>query len=257
VRWLDKQLPMAIDRAQAILVDSEFVRNEVLTTFGVDAARVHTAHLGVSTDFRPRNLEETRLVLDAMGLRRKGYVLSVATIEPRKNLRHVVESFARLPSALRERFPLVIAGATGWQSSNLVDQLRHGSDGQVRFFGQVDSAVLPHLYSGAALFVFPSLYEGFGLPPLEAMASGVPVLVSNRASLPEVVGDAGEMIDPLDPTATADKLRALLEDSAARSELARRGLTRASHFTWAECASVTHSVYQSVLGKPRAGEQVA
>ena len=248
VRWLTRGLPKAIDRASEILVDSDFVRGEVLTTFGVDAARVHTAHLGVARDFHPRDASQTARSLRPLGLTHGSYLLTVGTIEPRKNLAHMLEAYALLPVAVRERFPLVIAGARGWHSSGMVTRLHRMNDRQVRFLGQVDRTVLCDLYAGAALFTFPSLYEGFGLPPLEAMASGAPVVVSDRASLPEVVGDAGETMDPIDAEQTAQTLRALLEDPKARLELAQRGLQRASRFTWASCAQVTRAVYCSALG---------
>ena len=248
VRWLERGLPAAVDRAREILVDSDFVRDEVMATFGVDAARVHTAHLGVAPDFHPRDSSRTAGSLRPLGLAHGGYLLTVGTIEPRKNLAHMLESYALLPVALRERFPLVIAGARGWHSSGLLTRLHRMNDGQVRFLGPVDRALLRDLYAGAALFAFSSLYEGFGLPPLEAMASGTPVIVSDRASLPEVIGDAGETMDPMDPEQTAQKLRTLLEDPGVRLELAHRGLQRASRFTWASCAQVTHAVYRSALG---------
>jgi len=247
VRWLERELRNALDRASAILVDSDFVRREVLTTFGLDTERVHMAHLGVPRGFHPRDAIETAPTLGRLRLTHGGYVLTVATIEPRKNLSHIVDSYAQLPSALRERFPLVIAGAKGWHSSAMVTRLRSLSEQQVRFLGHVERPVLTHLYAGAALFAFPSLYEGFGLPPLEGMASGVPVIVSDRASLPEVVGDAGQMMDPSDTADTAARLRALLENPAERDAMRARGLERAASFTWAKCAAVTQGVYRFAL----------
>ena len=247
VRWLERGLPRAIERAAAILVDSDFVRNEVVATFGIAEERVRTAHLGVSAAFHPRTGVETAATLRAMGLTHGGYLLTVGTIEPRKNLAHTLEAFAQLPLALRERYPLVVAGASGWYASDMVARLRQlESQGQVRFLGHVAGAQLPDLYAGAVLFVFPSLYEGFGLPPLEAMASGVPVLVSDRASLPEVIGNAGRTIDPERPDNTATILVSLLEDPAARAVLAGRGIERAAGFTWAACADVARTVYHAV-----------
>ncbi|MEO9137029.1 MAG: glycosyltransferase family 1 protein, partial [Casimicrobiaceae bacterium] len=203
VRWLDHAMPRAIERAAAILVDSEFTRREVLTTFGIDPARVHTAHLGVSTAFRPRSDAETRPTLDALGLVHGEYVLTVGTIEPRKNIRHVLEAYARLPDATRKRHPLVIAGAKGWRAGDLEKALRAlVESGLIRFLGYVSDDDLPILYAGAAAFVFASMYEGFGLPPLEAMASGIPVLVADRTSLPEVTGDAALKLDPARPDET-------------------------------------------------------
>lgn len=257
VKWLERRLPKAIDRAEAILVDSDFIRHEVLTTFGIDTERVRTAHLGVAACFMPRTPTQTAPMLQRLDLSHGSYILTVGTLEPRKNLRHMLNSYALLPWDVRQRFPLVIAGARGWRSSGLVTQIRRIGDRQVRFLGHVDRAVLPHLYAGAALFAFPSLYEGFGLPPLEAMASGTPVVVSDRASLPEVVGDAGATMDPHDPEQTAYLVRDLLDDPDCRAAMARRGLERATRFTWQNCSAVTCSVYRSALDRASTGSYPA
>jgi alpha-1,3-rhamnosyl/mannosyltransferase len=247
VRWLTRGLPKALARAGAIIVDSNFVRTEVIDTFAVAPERVHTAHLGVSSVFRKRTSEETARALDAMGLTHGRYILTVGTIEPRKNILHALEAFARIPASIRERYPLVVAGARGWRAADIKSRLRRLADaGQIRFLGHVAEATLPCLYAGAAAFVFPSLYEGFGLPLLEAMASGVPVIASNRASVPEVMGDAGQSLDPDSPEDTAAKITALLEDPATRAAMAQRGIERAAGFTWQACAAVTRNVYATV-----------
>lgn len=247
VRWLERGMPRVVERAAAIIVDSEFVRQEVTAGLDVAPARVRAIHLGVSGEFRPRGELETRAVLQALDLAHGGYVLSVGTIEPRKNVGHVLAAYARLPEALRNRYPLVVAGAGGWRAADLERDLHAlAAAGRIRFLGNVPDADLPALYAGAAAFVFASKYEGFGLPPLEAMASGVPALVSDRASLPEVVGDAAWLIDPERPEDTAHRLEALLDDADARSVLARRGIERAARFTWDACARATLDVYRSV-----------
>ncbi len=248
VRWLTRGLPRAVERAGAILVDSEFVRGEVIATFGVAPERVHTAHLGVSPVYRPRSGAELAEALEPFGVTSGGYILTVGTIEPRKNVLHVLEAYAQLPAAMRERYPLVVAGAKGWRAGDIVSRLRRLADQeQIRFLGHVPEASLPALYAGAALFVFPSVYEGFGLPPLEAMASGVPVLASNRASVPEVVGDAGESLEPDQPERTAEKMLAILDDAELRARMAQRGIARAAGFSWQACAYVTRRVYDAVL----------
>ena len=248
IRWLERAMPRALARAAAILVDSEFIRQEVLTTFGIDPARVHTAYLGVSPAFRPRSDVETRATLNALGLVHGEYVLAVGTIEPRKNVKHVLEAYARLPEAMRKRHPLVIAGAKGWRAADLESTLRIlVEQGLIRFLGHVSGDDLPMLYAGAAAFVFASIYEGFGLPPLEAMASGVPVLAAERASLPEVTGDAALKLDPARPDDTAVKLASLLDDQSIHDDFARRGLERAAAFTWDACADTTLRVYRSVV----------
>ena len=248
VRWIERGMPGVVEQAAAIIVDSEFVRQELLSSLGVAPGRVHTVHLGVSPAFRPRGVQETRQTLQALALDHGGYLLTVGTIEPRKNVAHVLAAYARLPAALRDRYPLVIAGARGWRSGRLERELRLLAErGRVRFLGHVADADLPALYAGAAAFVFASKYEGFGLPPLEAMASGVPVIVSDRASMPEVVGEAAWMLDPARPDATAGRIEALLEDSDARALLARRGIERAALFTWESCARGTLDVYRAIV----------
>jgi len=247
VRWLERGLPAALERACAILVDSDFIRSEVISTFRVPPERVKTVHLGVSGEFRPRSAGDVAATLQRLGLEHGGYVLTVGTIEPRKNLSHVLEAFAQLPELLRERYPLVVAGARGWQDGAIVTRLRRLADrGQIRFLGHVAGSDLPDLYAGAAVFVFASLYEGFGLPPLEAMASGVPVIVSDRASLPEVVGDAGLTVDGEHADDLASRIAGLLDDSRTRAQMARRGIARAARFSWEACAAATLDVYRAV-----------
>ena len=250
VRWLDKGLPRALDTARAVLVDSEFIRREVLTTFGLDCESVHVAHLGVPRGFSPRPPSSTAQSLGKLGLEHGKFILTVGTIEPRKNLVHVLEAHALLPEALKAAYPLVIAGARGWRSQGMLTRLRSQDDRHVRFLGHVTSEELANLYSGAALFVFPSIYEGFGLPPLEAMACGAPVIVSDRSSLPEIVGDAGVMMNPEDPESTTATIQDLLADPGRRLEMSRQGIERASRFTWTRCAEVTRAVYRSALGLP-------
>ena len=245
-------MPRVVRDVAAIIVDSDFTRSEVLSTFGCDPQRVHTVHLGVARHFRPHSLAETSVTLAPLGLRHGYYVLIVATIEPRKNIRHALEAHAALPSSLRARYPLVVAGAHGWHGGQLENELRaRAAAAELRFLGHVADADLPALYSGSAVFIFPSLYEGFGLPPLEAMASGVAVLSSNRASLPEVVGDGAFLIDPERPDMTAAALASLLDDKDSRAELAARGLRRAAQFTWERSARHTLDVYRAALKMAR------
>lgn len=247
IRWLERGVPRALRDAAAILVDSEFVRDEVRLKLGASPSRVHVAALGVSGEFRPRTANETRTALQALGLTHGEYLLTVGTLEPRKNIRHTIDAHSILPSRIRDRFPLVIAGASGWGERELRRDLRSlGHNGRVRFVGHVSASYLPALYAGAKAFVFASLYEGFGLPPLEAMASGVPVLVSNRGAMPEIASGAACMIDPDRPDDTARAIEALLEDSRARNTLIERGLARASTLTWRACARATMNVYRSV-----------
>jgi alpha-1,3-rhamnosyl/mannosyltransferase len=248
VQWLEQNLPTALERSAALLVDSTFVRNELISVFRIPPTRVHTAHLGVASAFRPRPQSETAATLQSLSLLHGQYVLTIGTVEPRKNLEHTLEAYARLPIAVRNRYPLVIAGSKGWLSPAILKRLHVlGIDSSVRFLGRVVDAKLITLYAGAAVFIFPSRYEGFGLPPLEAMASGVPVIASDRGSLPEVLGDVGILVDPDLPEQTASVLEALLEDDNRRREIGARGVKHAAHFTWGACAAATLMAYRAAL----------
>ena len=249
IRWLERAMPRALSQAAAVLVDSEFVRQEVLTTFGIDPARVHTAYLGVSPLFRPRGDVETRATLGRARSRARRICSCrrddrAAQEHPARagRVRAVAGCDAQAaPAGDRWCQGLARRGLSKRQLRALVER------GLIRFLGYVADDDLPLLYAGAAAFVFASIYEGFGLPPLEAMASGVPVLVAERASLPEVTGDAALKLDPARPDETARKLASLLDDRAIHDDFARRGLERAAGFTWEACAQATLRVYRSVI----------
>lgn len=248
VRHLDRYLQKSLERAERIVTDSTFVRREVIDQFGLSPTKVEAVPLGVDAAFRPLGAEACRPHLDRHGLSYDGYLLAVATVEPRKNLHRLIEAYGRLPKALRNRAPLVIAGARGWSTDILEARM---SDlqraGELKRLGYVPEEDLPALYAGCTGFVYPSLYEGFGLPPLEAMASGVPVLTSNASSIPEVVGEAGLLADPEDVEAMTEMLRRAVEDEALRRDLRSKGPERAALFTWDRCVERTIEVYRQVL----------
>ena len=249
VRIMNKLLPPAIERAAHLLADSEFTRQEVIAEFGVDPARITTTLLGVSDDFAPRDARQSQAVLRRHGLTWGGFVLAVGTLEPRKNLLQLIRAYAALPATLARRYPLVIVGGAGWKSEGTDEELKRlMADGRARRLGYLPEAELPVIYSAARFFVFPSLYEGFGLPAAEAMASGVPVIVSDRASLPEVVGPAGITIAPDDVDGMRDAVVRLMEDDDERAARAALGLVRAKTFSWQRCAQQTAAVYRAVLG---------
>jgi alpha-1,3-rhamnosyl/mannosyltransferase len=195
-----------------VIVNSRFTGNDVAETLGVPPERIHVAYPGVDPEFTP--------VGERMELR-QAYALTVATLEPRKNLATLIEAHRRLDG----RLVLAVAGAAGWGRQPQLD-----ADGIVRL-GYTPPDELPRFYRGASVFVYPSLYEGFGMPVLEAMASGVPVVASSHPSLDEACGDAALRADPLDPEAIADAIGAALE---RRDELVPRGIAHARSFTWLE-----------------------
>ncbi len=248
VKRMNEEFPRSLERAQRIVVVSDFVAREMVEIFGVAQSRLRTVHHGVSPRFRPAGEAATREFCTRVNIQHGHYVLAVGTLEPRKNLAVLLDAYKRLPPRLAESFPLVVAGATGWNHAAVDHQLlAMQRAGQIRLLGHVAEADLPLLYAASALFVYPSIYEGFGLPPLEAMASGVPVVVADRASLPEVVGNAAIRMDPSDPVALSEHLTELLEDPALRLGMARSGLARAQTFTWQKCAEETLAVYREVL----------
>lgn len=247
VRYMARRLASAVESSTVVLTDSEYVRNEVIDHFDVSSNKVKSIALAAAGNFRPQPPETTAQILAGYGLAINRYVLAVGTLEPRKNLAIAIRAFAQLPKRLRNAHPLVIAGMRGWENSALDALLRPMLEsGDVRTLGFVPDADLPALYAGASVFVYPSLYEGFGLPPLEAMACGAPVIVSNRSSLPEVVGDAGVQVEALDVDALTEAMRRVIEDDNLRLMLGRRGIERAANFSWQKCAQETAAIYRKV-----------
>jgi glycosyltransferase involved in cell wall biosynthesis/GT2 family glycosyltransferase len=244
VRFLARHLPRTLERADALIVDSDCVREEMISVFGVDARKLHTVPLGVEARFHPRDATQLLPTLTALGLSPQGYFLVVATLEPRKNLVRLARAYAGLPAALRGRVPLVLVGARGWLDVELQGVLEPlERRGEVRRLGYLDDAALEAVYAGALVFALPSLYEGFGLPVLEAMASGVPVLTSAEGALAEVGGVAVLRVDPLDVEAIRAGLVRAAEDAEWRSSAVQQGLLLAKEFSWERCVQRTLQVY--------------
>jgi glycosyltransferase involved in cell wall biosynthesis len=250
--FLSLMMPRFLAQAQRIIAISESTRREALAAYRLDPAKIEVIAEGVEPRFAP--VPDAGLlsgVRARYGLPAR-FILFVGTIEPRKNLRTLLEAYA----ALRPNAPevgLVIAGGKGWLFADFFDQLRAlGLESQVRLTGFVPDDDLPALLSAAEAFVYPSVYEGFGLPPLEAMACGTPVLCSDASSLPEVVGQAGLLLPPTDAAAWAAALQRILSDAALRADLRERGLARARQFTWEAAAKRTLAVYKQAVEAARA-----
>lgn len=249
VRAMNKYFEPGLRRATLLLTDSEFVKGEVVGTFGIDPKRIQTIPLGVEPLFKPRTAPEIRPTLERKGLAYGKYLLAVGTLEPRKNLSLALRAYARLPEQVRKHYPLVLVGMKGWLNSSLEAQLVPMlQSGQVKQLGYLTREELAYVISGATSLIYPSVYEGFGLPPLEAMASAVPVIASNVSSIPEVVGDTGILIDPLDVEAATNAMRLLIDDSDFRNNLASKALKRSTNFTWEQCIDRTIQSYYRAIG---------
>jgi glycosyltransferase involved in cell wall biosynthesis len=229
--------------ADAVIAVSETTRQELLRQGRLDPAKVRVVHHGVSPHFRPQPAAVCAQAAARYGIARP-YVLYVGTIQPRKNLARLIAAYAQARARHGASFPaLVIAGKVGWLSQEILTQAeRLGVAAHVHFPGYIADADLPALLGGALAFVYPSLYEGFGMPVIEAMACGTPVLTANGSALPEVAGEAALLVDPLDTEALACALGALAEDQALRERLRERGLARAAWFSWERCARETLAV---------------
>lgn len=247
VRYMRAEIELSLKRAAALITDTEYTRQEVAKYFGWPLERIHAVPLASSPAFRPHTFEELQPLLQSLGLTAGGYTLFTGTVEPRKNIELLLDAYARLPATIRTRWPLVISGYRGWNSGELHARLTTAqAEGWLRYLGFVPGDTLPGLMAGARLFAFPSWYEGFGLPVLEAMACGVPVVCSNASTLPEVAGDAAAFHDPSDLDALVCQLRVGLEDDVWREGAVKAGIRQAAKFSWARCAQQTLEVYRSV-----------
>lgn len=248
VRYMRRQIDKTMKCADFLITDTEYTRREVADYFSWPLERIRAVHLASAAEFYPRDAAELTPALQALGLQPGGYVLFTGTVEPRKNLQALLHAYELLPNALRLRFPLVISGYKGWRSDDLHQRMDTAQRaGWLKYLGFVDAQVLPLVMAGARLFAYPSLYEGFGLPVLEAMASGVPVICSDASTLPEVAGGAAALHKPDDVNALRDWLLRGLEDEGWCAEQRSAGLDRAAQFSWQRCVQETLDVYRQVV----------
>lgn len=245
LRYLNRVVPRAAQSADHVVVTAESTKSDLVELYGLEPGKISVMYSGVSPFFRPvTDPDVLQMVRGKYGLGEGPFVLTVGTLQPRKNHARLVRAFARVD----KRFLLVIAGDPGWSYDETLQTIAEtGQTERVRLIGHVGDD-LPALYSAATLLAFPSLYEGFGFPPLEAMACGTPVVVSNTSSLPEVVGEAGLQVDPLDTDALTSALVRLTEDEGLQEDLRARGLARAARFTWVRAAETLWGVYCALLG---------
>ena len=239
-------------RAQAVITVSECSKQDIMKIIGLGPERIHVIGNAVDASLYPvRDAWLLASVRERYGIAPR-FVLYFGGFDMRKNVPRLIEAYARLPEALRREYQLVIAGRYQHLGHPLYPDPRQtvrrlGLEGNVIFTGQIREQDKAPLYSAATVFAFPSLYEGFGMPVLEAMACGTPVVTSNVSALPEVAGDAGLLVNPYAPEAIGEALAELLESAARREDLSRRGLERARRFTWPQVAEQTVRVYKQIL----------
>jgi len=233
--------------AAQILTLSEFSRRDVIETYGIDPDRVAVTPAAAPAHFRPvTNATDLRRIRATYGIERD-YILALGSIQPRKNLVRLINAYSSL---WKERqnlaMPqLVIAGKRGWLEGETMRAAELSAAAHdIRFIGYVAEPDLPELFSGAMCFAYPSYFEGFGLPVLEAMQCGTPVIAGNRTSLPEVAGDAALLVDPFDETVIADALRNFIENPDRRNDLRVKGIERAKRFNWQQTARLTLQAYE-------------
>jgi glycosyltransferase involved in cell wall biosynthesis len=248
LRYYNGQIEWAVRRADHILADSHATKSDLVSLLSVEPEKITVVHLAADPSSHPLPESEAGRVAAKHGLE-PGYLLFVGTLEPRKNLPGLLQAYRTLLDGKVTTAPLVLVGGKGWLYDEVFECVErlHLAE-RVRFLHDVPNADLPGLYSAASVLTTPSFYEGFGLPALEAMACSTPVVVSDRASLPEVVGEAGLLVNPDDPEDVAQALARVLTEEPLRARMRELGLAQAARFTWEKAARETLAVYQAVVG---------
>jgi glycosyltransferase involved in cell wall biosynthesis len=247
IKQFERDFARSVAQAAHVITDSKTTRAEVMAFTGLPDSRVTAVALGVSDVFKPVSDEDAAEPLQKYSLTPGAYALCVCTLEPRKKVAQLLAAWRLLPGRLRSMHPLVLIGGNGWLSQALQDEVSQAeAQGWVKRLGYVPEQDLPLLYAGAALFVYPSTYEGFGLPPVEAMACGVPVVVSDQSCLPEVTQGAALTVNPDDTEAFCAVLEKGLTDDAWRTSASAAGRAVAASYTWGRCVDQTVAVYQQM-----------
>lgn len=247
-QYLEAVVPRSVARADHVLADSHATKDDLIEIYRTPADKISVLHSGVDGRFSPvTDRKALKDVLDRHNLTDKEYVLSVGTVQPRKNYSGAIRALSRIRDQGID-VHYAIAGGSGWLEDEMYRSIRETAmDDRAHILGFVPDQDLPALYSGARALLAVSLYEGFGLPVLEAMACGTPVITSNLSSLPEVAGDAGILVDPLDNEAISDAILSTLTDADLRQQRVAAGFAQVKHFTWARAASQLKSIYDAML----------
>ena len=245
---LQQHLPQALQQARRVQTISEFTRQELIQAFDLPPEKIDIIYPAVSAAFQPLT-PEAQAQIRARYQLPENYVLVLGTLEPRKNISHLVQAYQALPPALQAAYPLLIVGGKGWQDGHLLADIQAlEARGYARRLGYVPQADLPLILGAARVLAYVSRYEGFGMPILEAMACGVPVLTANTSAMPEVAAGAAHLVDPFSVAEITQGLAFLLEDAKACAQYRQAGLSRARHFHWAQSAQALKESWQRGLG---------
>lgn len=242
-----KEMPFIINNSQGILTVSEYSKKDILKFFPIDESKIFVTHLAANKDFKPMDKEKCKEIIKNKFNINNPFILYLGGFSDRKNVHSLIEAFSKVYNQLNKDYRLVILGSYRDSSQKLiklVEKFKMAS--KIIFAGFVDQVDLPVFYNAADAFVYPSLYEGFGLPPLEAMNCGTPVITSNTTSIPEVVGDAGLLINPYDISSLTDSIGKLINNESLRNELSKKGLERSKEFTWRKTAKKTLQAYTKI-----------
>ena len=243
IRYFEKFAEQVLPRLDGVITPSQAVKQDVIESLGVAEDKVTVIHHGVDPDFFEVSGAQIRVAHRTYDLPDR-YILTVGSFEPRKNLIRLIEAHGRLPEALQKEYPLLAVGASGWKNSQIERAFRESP--HARIIGYVKRELLPAVYESASAFALPSLYEGFGMPLLEAMAAGLPVLTSDTSAPPEVVGKTGVLVDPLDVDAIAEGLRLVVGDPRSAQLMGAEARQRARGFSWERCAEETKGFFGKV-----------
>ena len=243
IRYFERFVEKVLPRLEAVITPSEAVKRELIESLGVPAAKITAIHHGVDPDFFEATPAQRQVLREEHDLP-EDFVLFLGSMEPRKNLVRLAQAFDMLPTAVQARYPLVIAGAGGWKNDEIRTNLRRNP--HIHGIGYVRRELLPALYASCSLFAFPTLYEGFGMPLLEAMAAGAPTLTANVSAMPEVAGDTAVLVDPLSVDEIAKGLLETLSDPNAAAALGDKARQRARRFTWERTAEQTLDFFAHV-----------
>lgn len=244
---LSALIGLGIKKAHIIIAISETTKNDIVEVYGLPPERIVVTHLGIDSCYQPMNKEESRKLVSEKYCVSRGFILYVGKVQSRKNISRLIRAYSLLKQWKNIEHKLVLVGRKTWLSTEALKTISSlGLEEEVIQTGHVPDDDLPSFYNAADLFVYPSLFEGFGIPTLEAMACGTPVVASRASSLPEVVGDAAVLVDPYDEEAMAVAMNEVLTDQGLRSRLIEKGFAQSKKYSWGETAKKTLAVYDAV-----------